>query len=161
MLANLRGPAPLACPGFAFPGEPVQRGKGSPDLCLYPLHPLPRDGQVPRSTGQGLFPTILLHFLHPWRSDVRERRSPSSGVSDAICGLASPWSQAERAAAVVCRLSFLPSRTMRILAVVPSPRLRNRHLQRMLFGIEMLELNQEYEHIKNMQERVDALRGYL
>ena len=25
---------------------------------------------------QGLFPTILLHFLHPWRSDVRERPWP-------------------------------------------------------------------------------------
>ena len=40
--------------------------------------PLHRDVQVPRSTGQGLFPTILLHFLHPWRSDVRERPGEKS-----------------------------------------------------------------------------------
>ncbi len=29
----------LASPGLAVRGEPVQRGKGPPDLCLDPLHP--------------------------------------------------------------------------------------------------------------------------
>ncbi|MFQ5757706.1 MAG: hypothetical protein ACE5H7_16630, partial [Acidiferrobacterales bacterium] len=29
----------LASPGLAVRGEPVQRGKGSLDLCLNPLHP--------------------------------------------------------------------------------------------------------------------------
>ena len=32
-----------------------------------------------RPTGQGLFPTILLHFHHPWRSDVGRYDSREGG----------------------------------------------------------------------------------
>ena len=39
-------------------------------LCALPIGHNKSTLAYGRPTGQGLFPTILLHFRHPWRSDV-------------------------------------------------------------------------------------------
>ena len=57
---------------------------------------------------QGLFPTILLHFLHPWRSDVREW--PSLEVRCARAAISGGQTQE-----VEQRRERLPSRTCNAL----------------------------------------------
>ena len=70
---------------------------------------------------QGLFPTILLHFLHPWKSDVREQ--PSLEVRCARAAI--PGGQTQE---VAQRREQLPSRACNALQAPRGPILPLRFL---------------------------------